>query len=117
MREIDFVKVTFLSFAAFFSKKMRLYKEKAGSAPEESPVIADLDCETGVLTVRFLKDLDDVYIEVINDFGSTIYYEPIEDVIAHSDVCILLTYEEVGEYHLSVLCNDKPLYMEEFAYF
>jgi len=104
------MRLEFLGIVVLFSRKAQ---NNTKPAPASLPIVVDLDPGEWVLTLQFLEDLKDVYVEIMDETGELIYYETLDGDISE-DFSILLTYEKVGEYLLSIICKDKPAYIKEF---
>lgn len=81
-------------------KKKRRYK---GRAMPFIPVIADIsDDHTGTLTIQFLKQMNNVLVEVTDKNGNIIYSD-IVDASTTENYTISLANEEAGIYELAII--------------
>lgn len=96
-----------------FAKKIRLvFSQKKRTLPF-IPVIADINDDSRILTLQFLKSMEGVLVEVTDNSGNIVFSDVLDTGITEAHV-ISLANEEVGTYELAVISQNEGRYIGEF---
>lgn len=117
VKTMGILMLTFFLAAPCFARKVHLIPGRSiYSLPIYLPVEADIDDDSRMLTIQFLKEMGNVTIEVRNTTGNVVSYDSVE-AIALSSISISLTEEEAGTYQVFVIVKDGSGYYGNFELF
>jgi len=115
VKTMGILMLTFFLAAPCFARRVHLDKgNPKKSLPINLPVEADIDDDTRVLTILFLEDIGDVFVEVKNSAGDVIYYEPAE---GNDNVFVSLANQDAGVYQVFIIVKDNFGYYGNFELF